>query len=121
VTAPRILVAPDRVRHAGPEITAIAAKGGIVLDDAQRLVAEAVSGVGADGKWAAFEATVFAPRQNLKTEFLIARILGGLFVFGEGYIVYSAHQVKTTSKTLRSIAGRSLRNVVDVVLTRCAE
>lgn len=100
---PRILVAPAAVRHAGPQITAIAAKGGIVLDEAQQLVASATSGIGADGKWAAFEAVVFTPRQNLKTEFCIARILAGLFVFGERYVVYSAHQVKTTSKTFRRL------------------
>ena len=107
---PRILVVPEAVRHAGAQITAIAAKGGIVLDDAQQLVATATSGAGADGKWAAFEAVVFAPRQNLKTEFCIARILAGLFVFGEGYIVYSAHQVKTTSKTFRRLRRAIERN-----------
>jgi hypothetical protein len=76
---------------------------GIGLDDAQQLVAAATSGIGADGKWAAFEAVVFTPRQNLKTEFMIGRILAGLFVFGEGYIVYSSHQVKTSSKTFRRL------------------
>jgi len=110
VPDPRILVVPEAVRHAGAQITAIAAKGGIVLDDAQQLVAAATSGAGADGKWAAFEAVVFAPRQNLKTEFCIARILAGLFVFGEGYIVYSAHQVKTTSKTFRRLRRAIERN-----------
>ena len=107
---PRILVVPEAVRHAGAQITAIAAKGGIVLDEAQQLVASAISGAGPDGKWAAFEAVVFAPRQNLKTEFCIARILAGLFVFGEGYIVYSAHQVKTTSKTFRRLRRAIERN-----------
>jgi len=83
---------------------------GIALDQAQQFVAEATSGVGEDGKWAAFESVVFAPRQNLKTEFCIARILAGLFVFGEGYIVYSAHQVKTTSKTFRRLRRAIERN-----------
>jgi len=110
VPDPRILVVPEAVRHAGAQITAIAAKGGIVLDEAQQLVASAISGAGPDGKWAAFEAVVFAPRQNLKTEFCIARILAGLFVFGEGYIVYSAHQVKTTSKTFRRLRRAIERN-----------
>jgi phage terminase large subunit-like protein len=107
---PRIAVVPDRVRHAGPQITRVAAMAGLGLDEAQRFVAEAVSGTGPDGKWAAFEAVVFTPRQNLKTEFLIARILAGLFVFGEGYIVYSAHQVKTTSKTFRRLRRAIERN-----------
>jgi phage terminase large subunit-like protein len=100
---PRIAVVPVPIRHAGPQITRIAGMAGIALDEAQQFVAEATSGVGEDGRWAAFESVVFCPRQNLKTEFCIARILAGLFVFGESYIVYSAHQVKTTSKTFRRL------------------
>lgn len=100
---PRIAVVPGRSRTAGPLITRVAARGGIVLDEAQRFVADATSGVGADGKWSAFEAVVFSPRQNIKTEYLIARALAGLFVFGESYVVYSAHQVKTTTKTFRRL------------------
>jgi phage terminase large subunit-like protein len=76
---------------------------GIGLDEAQQMIAEAVSGAGNDRRWSAFECVIFAPRQNLKTEFLLARILAGLFVFGEEYIVYSAHQVKTTTKTFRRL------------------
>jgi hypothetical protein len=86
-------------RHAGEEITGLAKLAGIRLDEAQQYVAEVTSGVGADDKWAAFEAVVFAPRQNLKTEFLLARILAGVFLFGEELIVYSAHRASTTTKT----------------------
>jgi hypothetical protein len=103
VPEPRIAVIPPAVRSAGPQIVKVAAMGGIVLDDAQQLVADATAGVGTDGKWSAFEAVIFAPRQNLKTEFLLARILAGLFVFSESYIVYSAHQVKTTTKTFKRL------------------
>lgn len=100
---PRIAVIPDRVRTWGAQITRIAAEAGIELDEAQQYLADAVSGVGADRRWSAFEFVVFAPRQNLKTEFLLARILAGLFVFKEQYIVYSAHQVKTTTKTFKRL------------------
>jgi phage terminase large subunit-like protein len=96
-------VVPDHVRTAGPQIVRLARLGGIELDEAQAMVADAVAGVGRDGRWAAFECVIFAPRQNLKTEFLLARILAGLFLLGEGYIVYSAHQVKTTTKTFRRL------------------
>jgi phage terminase large subunit-like protein len=99
----RISVIPDRVRSAGPQIVRVAAMAGIRLDEAQQFVAEATSGVGSDGRWSAFEAVIFAPRQNIKTEFLLGRILAGLFVLGEDYIVYSAHQVKTTTKTFRRL------------------
>jgi len=88
---PRIkVIPPGQVKHAGPQITRLARMGGIELDEAQQMLAAATSGVGSDGKWRAFEAVVFAPRQNLKTEYLLARILAGLFLFGEDYIVYAS-------------------------------
>ena len=100
---PRIAVVPASVRTAGPLITRLAAKGGIALDEAQQFVADTTGGTGADGKWSAFESVVFAPRQNIKTEYALARILAGLFLFREDYIVFSAHQVKTTTKVFRRL------------------
>jgi hypothetical protein len=100
---PRIAVVPPYERTAGPQIVRIAAVAGIGLDEAQRFLAAAAGGVGADGKWAAFENVIFAPRQNIKTEFLLARILAGLFVFREELIVYSAHQARTTAKTFKRL------------------
>jgi hypothetical protein len=101
---PRIkVVPPGQVKSAGPQITRIAAMGGIHLDEAQQLVASATAGVGDDGKWTAFECVIFAPRQNLKTEFLIARMLAGLFLFREELIVFSAHRASTTTKVFRRL------------------
>jgi phage terminase large subunit-like protein len=103
VPDPRIAVIPDRVRTAGPQIVSLARMAGIELDAAQRLIADATAGVDAQGKWVAFESVIFSPRQNIKTEFLLARILAGLFLFREDYLVYSSHQVKTSSKTFRRL------------------
>jgi hypothetical protein len=100
---PRIAVAPEQVRTAGPQIVKLAKMARIELDEAQRLVANATAGVDADGRWAAFECVIFAPRQNLKTEYLIARILAGLFIFGEELIVFSAHRASTTTKVFRRL------------------
>lgn len=99
---PRICVEPPRDRSAGRQVARIAALGGIELDDAQRLVAEVTAGVTGD-RWSAFEAVIFAPRQNLKTEYLLARVLAGLFVFREELVVYSAHQARTTAKTFQRL------------------
>lgn len=108
---PRIkVIPPGVVRSAGPQITQVARMAGINLDEAQQLVAEATSGVGADTRWAAFECTIFAPRQNLKTEFLLARILAGLYLFDETLIVYSAHRASTTTKTFRRLKRAIERN-----------
>lgn len=101
--SPRIAIVPPSVRTAGPQITRLAAVAGIELDEAQRLIADATGGVDAAGKWAAFESVIFAPRQNIKTEFLIARILAGLYLFGEELIVFSAHQARTTAKVFRRL------------------
>ena len=100
---PRIAVIPDSVKTAGPKVARLAAMAGIHLDQAQRLIADAMSGVGADGKWSAFEGVCFAPRQCGKTEYLLARILAGLFLFGEELVLYSAHQSRTTSEVFRRI------------------
>ena len=100
---PRIAVVPEQVKSAGPQIVKLARMARIELDDAQRLVADATAGVDADGRWSAFECVIFAPRQNLKTEYLIARILAGLFIFGEELIVFSAHRASTTTKVFRRL------------------
>jgi hypothetical protein len=107
---PRISVVPPHVRSAGRQITGIASMAGIELDESQSLVAEAVGGVGSDGKWSAFEAVIFCPRQNLKTEILIARLLFGLFVAREDYMVYSSHAVKTSTKTFKRVKRAIDRN-----------
>jgi hypothetical protein len=81
---PRIAVIPPCARSAGPQIVKLARMAGIELDEAQRMVADATAGVGPDGKWSAFEAVIFSPRQNIKTEYGgIARVLAGLYLFRE--------------------------------------
>jgi hypothetical protein len=100
---PRIKVVPAYTRTAGPQVTRLAGMAGIDLDEAQQLIAHAVSGVDGNDRWAAFEAVIFAPRQNLKTEYLIARILAGLYLFREELILFSAHQARTTAEVFRRV------------------
>ncbi len=107
---PRIAVIPPHVRTAGPQIVRLAAMAGIELDEAQRMIADATGGVDAAGRWSAFEAVISSPRQNIKTEYLLARILAGLFVFREDLIVYSAHQARTTAKTFGRLKRAIERN-----------
>lgn len=107
---PRIEVVPPQVRTAGLQIARIAEIGGIHLDDTQRMAVDAIGGVGPDGKWSAFEAVLYGPRQNIKTETLIARALFGLFVAREEYQVYSAHEVKTATKTFKRLKRAIDRN-----------
>lgn len=69
--------------------------GGINLDPWQEHVLLASLGKRADGKWAAFEVGLVVPRQNGKSELLIARMLAGLFLLDEQLLIYSAHQFDT--------------------------
>jgi hypothetical protein len=107
---PRIQVVPDQVRTAGPQIVSVADMAGIRLDDAQAMIASATAGVDRDGRWSAFECVIFAPRQNLKTEYLLARMLAGLFIFREELIVFSAHRASTTTKAFRRLKRAIDRN-----------
>lgn len=52
-------------------------------------------------KWTAKTVCISVPRQQGKSEILIARALAGLFIFGEKFIVISAHEVRTTMEIFR--------------------
>jgi phage terminase large subunit-like protein len=108
---PRIAIVPDRVRHAGPQMTTLGRMAGIHLDEEQQFLAEVASGIGQDGKWSAFEVVIMGPRQSLgKTEWMLVRILAGLCLFKEELIVYSAHRAASTSKTFRRLKRAIDRN-----------
>lgn len=53
--------------------------------------------------WAAFEVASIVPRQNGKSELLIARMLGGLFVLEEPLQIYSAHLFDTAMEVMRRL------------------
>lgn len=57
----------------------------------------------ADGKWAAFEVGLDAPRQNGKGSILESRELAGLFLFGEELLIHSAHEQATSSEHFRRL------------------
>lgn len=107
---PRIAVDPPRVRTAGPQIVRIAALAGIRLDETQAMLADAIGGKGADGRWSAYESCIYCPRQNLKTEIAIARLLFGLFVAREANQVYSSHMVPSATKMFKRLVRAIDRN-----------
>jgi hypothetical protein len=117
---PRISWVPPYGSSSGPEAIQLARLAGIELDPWQQ--AELTDGLGesADWKcphcvyrqpsrapcpdhpaatlirpWAAFEVTHVVPRQNGKSELLIARMLAGLFILEEPLQIYSAHEFST--------------------------
>jgi hypothetical protein len=102
--------APPRVRHA-PKVRAnswedvadLAAGFGVVLDPWQQNVLDAAMGERADGTWAARQVAVSAPRQNGKSEIIVARALAGILLFDEQTIIVSAHQQDTAREVFNRI------------------
>ena len=88
---------PPAYGSSGPEIVEFAARQGVVLFDWQHYILNGSMGEDPSGMWIANEVCLIVPRQNGKTEIIIARELAGLFVFGEKLIIHSAHQQRTSN------------------------
>jgi len=76
---------------------------GVTLLPWQELVLEAAMGEQANGTWAAKRVGVSVPRQNGKSQLLVARALAGALIFGERLIVVSAHQQDTARETFEKL------------------
>lgn len=105
VRDPRILVHPESERTAGRMAVDLAFRAGLRLDPWQSLVLERSLGVDPDGRWSAFEVGMILARQNGKSAVFEARMLAGLFLFGEELIIYSAHEFKTAGEIFRRVLG----------------
>ncbi len=103
--------APPRVSHfptrtAGNDwdiVAKLSAKFGVTLDDWQEVVLQAAMGVRSDGRWAAPQVAVSAPRQNGKSQIIVARALAGILAFDERLIVVSAHQQDTAREVFTKL------------------
>jgi hypothetical protein len=102
---PRICVHPASERTAGRMAVDLAFRAGLRLDPWQSLVLERSLGVDADGRWSSFEVGMILARQNGKSAVFEARMLAGLFLFGEELIIYSAHEFKTAGEIFRRVLG----------------
>jgi hypothetical protein len=100
---PRIRHVPDYVSSAGPEVIELAAHAGLELDPWQQGVL--TDGLGEDpgGGWAADDVGITVSRQNGKGGIVEARQLGGIYLFQEKLIIYSAHEFKTTQESFRRL------------------
>lgn len=77
------------------------------LDEWQEQALEAAMGERTDGRWASKFVGVSAPRQNGKSQLIVARALAGALLFGEKMIIISAHETDT--------AREIWKRLVDVV------
>lgn len=76
---------------------------GIDLDDWQEVVLEAALHERADGRWSTPQVGVSTPRQNGKSQLIVARALAGALVFDEKTIIISAHQQDTAREVFTRI------------------
>lgn len=97
---PRVHVAPPRSpANSWQDVADLSARFGVVLDEWQELVLQAAMGERRDRTWAAQRVGLSVPRQNGKSQLLVARVLAGALLFGERKIVVSAHQQDTSRES----------------------
>lgn len=87
---------PPAPTTAGQEVVDLAESVGLILDPPQADVLHGGLGQHEDGQWFASEVGVVEPRQNGKGCILEARALGGLYLFNEPLILWTAHEFKTS-------------------------
>jgi hypothetical protein len=82
---------------------------------------QSAMGERSDGTWAAKQVGLSAPRQNGKSQLIVARALAGALLFGETKIVISAHSQDTARETFNKFlemrdASPALDDRIDKVM-----
>ncbi|RYE42574.1 MAG: hypothetical protein EOP24_32050 [Hyphomicrobiales bacterium] len=103
--------APPRVKHAPSKSTANSWEDaadllkvfGVQLDEWQEVVLEAAMHERSDGRWMTRQVAISTPRQNGKSQLIVARALAGALLFGEKTIIVSAHQQDTAREVFQRI------------------
>ena len=95
---------PDWDYTLGPEVAQLCAAAGFAPDEPQKAILDAVFAI-KDGLPAAFEIGIVAPRQNLKTGVLKQIGLGWSFLLGRSLVVWSAHEVSTSTASFRDLSS----------------
>lgn len=99
----RVRFAPDARANSWEDVADLSASLGCPLDDWQEDVFESSMGERADGKWASRLVGVSTPRQNGKSQLIVARALAGVLLFGEKTIICSAHQTDTAREVFQRL------------------
>lgn len=100
---PRIFRVPTHTYSSGPDAVDFMRLTGTEPDEWQEWVLEQALAERDDGKFIPLEVGLIVPRQNGKNYVLEARMLSGIFVFGETEIIYSAQSLKTARKSHRAL------------------
>jgi phage terminase large subunit-like protein len=105
VQTPRIHSKLNDLPSKGQELIDFAAEIGIELMDWQKFVAIHAHKTKPDGRWHHDLIGAVLSRQNGKSTLMMLRILTGMFVWGEGLQLASAHRLTTSLETFRQIVS----------------
>jgi hypothetical protein len=105
VQTPRIHSKLNDLPSKGQDMIDFATELGINLMEWQRYVCIHGHKVREDGRWAHSELVLIMARQQGKSTLMMLRILTGMFVWGEGLQLASAHRLTTSLETFRQIVG----------------
>jgi len=95
---PRVATYPPYETTAGPAVCDLMDAIGLPMDRWQSFVLQHGLGIGVDGLWAAPTVGTWVSRQNGKGNIILAREIGGLYIFGERLISHSAHLFQTAEE-----------------------
>lgn len=73
------------------------------LDEWQEQVLESAMGERANGRWVSKFIGLSAPRQNGKSQLIVARALAGVLLFSEKMIIISAHETDTAREVWKRL------------------
>jgi phage terminase large subunit-like protein len=105
VQTPRIHSTLTDLPSKGQDMIDLATDLGINLMEWQRFVCIHGHKVRDDGRWAHSELGLIMARQQGKSTLMMLRILTGMFVWGEGLQLASAHRLTTSLETFRQIVA----------------
>ena len=105
VQTPRIHSKLTDLPSKGQDMIDLATELGINLMEWQRFVCIHGHKVRPDGRWAHSELGLIMARQQGKSTLMMLRILTGMFVWGEGLQLASAHRLTTSLETFRQIVA----------------
>lgn len=101
---PRIRIEPERSGTDGTGAAMLMQAYGYTLDDWQNLLLDCWLGKDRAGQYTVTSAGLSVPRQNGKSEALLARAFYGLAVNGER-ILYTAHQMRSVKTMFRRLVN----------------
>lgn len=102
LVSPAYLWVPEHSSTVGDEAADLAAACGIDLDPEQRLALDALLAE-RNGRWAAFEAALIAPRQNIKTHLFKIIALTDVTLLDTDLVMWSAHEFSTAMESMRDL------------------